>query len=81
MAPSIKRGKIKAQVFRDVVSVLVSFAVKTRETLGFIRISAVSITSAGNGVAGAPVEIDCLKLNDRLQLISNPSWIKPSCSR
>ena len=34
MAPSIKRGKIKAQVFGDVTGVITSIATKTGETLG-----------------------------------------------
>lgn len=36
MAPSIKRGKIKAQVFGDVTGVIASFATKTGETLGIV---------------------------------------------
>ncbi|KAI3526141.1 hypothetical protein L1887_05368 [Cichorium endivia] len=49
MAPSIKRGKIKAQVFSDISGLVASFATKTGETLGFIRNTATTTPNDGGG--------------------------------
>lgn len=57
MAPTIKRGKIKAQVYNEVSDVVLSIAIKTVETLGFIRNNPITTTdnndtAGGDGDAG-----------------------------
>ncbi|KAJ0622089.1 hypothetical protein HanRHA438_Chr01g0014801 [Helianthus annuus] len=49
MAPTIRRGKIRAQVYRDFHYVLTSFAVKIGETLGFITAATTNNGDTGGG--------------------------------
>lgn len=52
MAPSIKRGKIKTQVYNEVSDVVASIAIKTVETLGFIRNNPVTTTNNNDNDGG-----------------------------
>ncbi|CAI9287902.1 unnamed protein product [Lactuca saligna] len=52
MAPSIKRGKIKSQVYNDISGVVASFATKTVETFAFIRNTTTTTTGDNNNDGG-----------------------------
>ncbi|KAL7598267.1 hypothetical protein Lser_V15G26464 [Lactuca serriola] len=52
MAPSIKRGKIKSQVYNDIYGVVASFATKTVETFAFIRNTTTTTTTGDNNDGG-----------------------------
>ncbi|KAJ0622088.1 hypothetical protein HanRHA438_Chr01g0014791 [Helianthus annuus] len=53
MAPIIRRGKIRAQVFGDFSYLLTSFAAKIAQTLGLIHAATATDGRPGGGDGGA----------------------------